>query len=756
MMQRYAAYILLSLLALCTKAQGYVGYVDTRVGTAASTIPSASVFGKKTEVYGNTLPAVLSHNGMNFWTPQTRSTEKKGLCPYYYQDKKIQGFRNSHWIVGGATQDYGSVTIMPVSGELKCLDEERASTFSHADETATPSYYSVELKDYGIKAEMTGLSHSGIFRLNYPKGRAAWLVITPNSDEGQGFIEIDVRKRQIRGYNPVHRIYQGKGKSAGFSGYFVIEFLNAIDTFGMYHEHRLFHKRKVISDSKNIGAYIRFRPSGGMPVMVRVGTSFTSIEAAEANLRKEINHWDFDYVRWEVTSMWEKRLGQIAIKGSKEQKQMFYGAMYRASFLPHEVSDADGRYPAFASGKPIMQMENGRKYYDDYSMWDTYRALHPLLTILQPDMVADMMQSLVHKAEQGKWMPIFPCWNSYTSEMIGDHCTATIADAYIKGIRNFNIAKAYYYMRKNAFETAPTAEYIDGRGRRALGSYLKYGYIPLEDSVNYAYHRFEQSSRTVEYAFDDYALAQVARALGKQSDYEQLMKRSRYWQNVIAPKTGYIAGRHADGRFEAGNPLKFASYITEGTPCHYTWYAPHDMKQLVKAIGGKSKFCNRLDSLFKYNHYWHGNEPCHHIAYLYPYGGEPWKTQKWVRSIVEKEYRNEPGGLSGNDDAGQMSAWYIFSALGFYPVCPSAPYYVIGSPLFDEATIRLTSGKYFTIKTLNNSPKNMYIQYMTLNGIEYKEPFLRHSDIVNGGTLVILMGSRPNKKAIKTNFTINE
>lgn len=755
-MPRITLYILLLATSCWSYAQKYTSYVDTRVGTAASTIPSSSQFGKKGEIYGNTLPAVLAPNGMNFWTPQTRGTELKGHCPYYYADHKIQGFRNSHWIVGGATQDYGSMTIMPVSGKLVCTDEARASSFIHSEETATPSYYSVKLNDYGIKAEMTGLSHSGIFRLNYPTDKAAWLIITPNSDEGEGYIEIDVRKRQIRGYNPVHRIYQGKGKNAGFCGYFVVEFLNAIDTFGVFHGERVFNRRTVISGSKEIGAYIQFRRSVKMPIMVRVGTSFTSMEAAEKNLRKEIDHWDFDYTRWELTQMWEKRLGQIEIDGTPKQKQMFYGALYRSSFLPHEVSDVDGAYCAFSKGKPIMYTENGRKYYDDFSMWDTYRALHPLQNILQPEMSADMMESLVIKSEQGGWMPIFPCWNSYTAAMIGDHCTAAIADAYIKGINNFDIEKAYAAMRRNAFEKSPDSEYTDGKGRRAIESYMKYGFIPMEDSVKDAYHKCEQSSRTMEYAFDDYALAQIALKLGKTDDYNTLMLRSRNYRNVIDSKTGYITGRHTDGRFEKSNPLEFASFITEGTPCHYTWYVPHDIDGLIGLMGGKKNFTARLDSMFNYQRYWHGNEPCHQIAYLFPYGGQPWKTQMNVRNIVKNEYNNAPGGLAGNDDAGQMSAWYIFSTLGFYPVCPSTPYYIIGSPLHEKATIKLANGKTFTIKTFNNNEENVYIQYMTLNGHEYKEPYLKHSDIMNGGTFEILMGKNPNKKAIKTNFKINE
>ena len=328
--------------------------------------------------------------------------------------------------------------------------------------------------------------------------------------------------------------------------------------------------------------------------------------------------------------------------------------------------------------------------------------------------------------------------------MIGDHATAAIGDAYVKGVRNFDIATAYEAMRKNAFTTPATyAEYADGMGRRALTSYLTYGYIPVEDSVKEAYHRQEQTSRTLEYAYDDFVLAQVALLLGHTADHDTLMLRSENYRHVIDPATGYANGRHANGRFLSGsNPYTFAPYITEGAPCHYTWYVPHNPHGLMEAMGGRDRFISKLDTLFSERLYWHGNEPCHQVAYLYNYADEPWKTQRIVRHILDTEYGDTPGGLAGNDDAGQMSAWYIFSALGFYPVCPGTPYYQIGTPTFERATLHLENGHTFTIEAPGTSSERCYIQSATLNGKSYPHTYLHHDDILRGGVLRFVMSDR--------------
>ena len=726
-----------------------LSYIDTRTGTAASTTKTAGMFGKKTEEYGQTLPAVLEPNGMNFWTPQTRQTEKKCIAPYYYKDTLLQGFRNSHWIVGGCTQDYGSMSIMPQFNELRWQPGKRGSLYSHENEIASPAYYAVTLDDDKLRAEMTGRSRAAIFRFTYEEDGNAYFIINPNSDEGEGYIEIDTLNKEIRGFNPVHRIYQGWGEPAGFDGYFIIRYNKPIISYGTFNADSIFHGNTQIEQKKDIGAFIQFKVNKNDQITVKAASSFTDMDGARRNMEAEIPHWDFNRTQQELTDIWENHLNKIQVKSnSKEEKEKFYGSMYRASFLPRQFNDVDGRYPSFAGGDSIMTLPDSiNNYYTDYSMWDTYRALHPYINLIEPDKGGEMMQSLVLMYQQGGWLPIFPSWNSYTAAMIGDHCIAAIGDAYSKGIRNFDIEKAYEGMRKNAFESPESeTDYKNGKGRRALDSYLKYGYIPLEDGVPDAFHTNEQVSRTLEYAYDDFVLAQIAKSLGKDDDYNQLMQRAQNYRNVIDPATGYMQGRYAAGDFlKENNAFEFSKFITEGAPCHYTWYAPQDIYGLIQAMGGKDVFSAKLDSMFSQQRYWHGNEPCHQIAYLFNYAGEPWKTQREVRHIMDTEYLNSPGGLSGNDDAGQMSAWYLFSALGFYPVCPGTPFYIIGSPSFEEVTLHLANGKQFTIKATGASSENIYISSVKLNGKIYNKNYLSHSDIMNGGCLEFTMSNEPDK-----------
>jgi predicted alpha-1,2-mannosidase len=708
---------------------------------------TAGRFGKGSEEYGQTLPAVLEPNGMNFWTAQTQHTELKCKAPYYYEDSLIQGFRNSHWIVGGCTQDYGSMTLFPATNITRCTPQGRAVSFSHSDEVARPDYYSVMMDGNGVFAEMTGKSRSAIFRFTYPADSCIYITVNPNSDEGEGYIELDTLQKEIRGYNPIHRIYQGKGLPTGHAGHFVVKFTDEIESFGTFHNDSITEGNISACNNKGIGIYVRLR-NEGKPIIVRAASSFVSIEGARKNLEAEIPHTNFEQTRKELSDIWEKHLGCIHAETTDTTHiRKFYGSLYRTSFLPRTINDADGKYPAFANGTIT---HTNRTYYDDFSMWDTYRALHPLLVLLSPTKSGDMMQSLADKYRQGGWLPIFPCWNSYTAAMIGDHCTSAICDAYVKGVRNFDIQTAYEGMRKNAFEQPSTyEEYANGMGRRALDSYMKYGYIPLEDPVAEAYHQREQTSRTLEYAYDDFCLAQVAQLLGKTDDHKLLMKRSENFRNVMDPNTGYANGRHADGHFLKGtNPYTFAFYITEGAPCHYTWYVPHDIKGLMDEMGGRETFIAKLDTLFEQNLYWHGNEPCHQIVYLYNNAGEAWKTQKYVRHILDTEYGDSPGGLAGNDDAGQMSAWYVFSSLGFYPVCPGTPYYHIGTPTFKKAELHLENGNTFTIIAEGASKEFCYIESVVLNGKPIKEHMISHEDIIKGGTLEFKMANKPVREPL--------
>lgn len=728
-----------------TDASNLISYIDTRVGTAASVTRNAGVFGKHTEEYGQTLPAVLEPNGMNFWTPQTQDTERKCISPYYYRDTLLQGFRNSHWIVGGCTQDYGSMTLMTVTDSLRCSPERRATPFSHDDEIATPAYYSVELPEESVNAELTSRSRSAIFRFTYGKEGKAYIVVNPNSDEGLGYIEIDTVNKRIYGYNPVHRIYQGWGEYAGYDGHFVVEYQKEICEFGTFCGDSIFRGNTVISNKEGIGAFLAFDVKPDEQILIKAASSFTSQEGALKNLEAEIPHWNFDETRSQLTDIWERHLAAISVKSDDELlKRKFYGAFYRASFLPRTFNDVDGKYPSFAKGKPIMSLGEGEIYYEDYSVWDTYRALHPMLNIISPSRAGQMMNSLVLKYEQGGWLPIFPCWNSYTAAMIGDHCISLLCDAYLKGVGGFDIEKAYQAMRQNAFVHPSEKEYLDGCGRRALSSYMDYGYIPLEDSVLEAFHTCEQVSRTLEYAYDDYVLSAVARKLGKDKDADLLQKRAGNYRNVINPATGYAQGRYVNGKFLSDdNAFSFTKFITEGAPCHYTWYVPHDVYGLMDIMGGKDGFAAKLDSMFSKNRYWHGNEPCHQVAFMFNYVGQPWKTVDAVRHIMDTEYLDAPGGLSGNDDAGQMSAWYMFAAIGFYPVCPGSEYYILSAPTFSKVEFRLENGKTFVLSAPEVSSEKRYVKSVRLNGKDYSMNYISHKDIMSGGVMEFEMTDAP-------------
>ncbi len=708
--------------------------LNTMVGTAPANTRTAGLFGKGSEEHGQTLPAVLTPNGQNFWTPQTRDTEKKCVAPYYYTDSLFQGFRNSHWIVGGCTQDYGSFTVAAISGRLRLKPEERATRFSHDAEISHPHYYAVRLPDEHLRLELTGSSHAAMLRITPEKDGPVHIVINHNSDEGEGMI--DLREKTVYGYNPVHRIYQGWGEKAGFSGHFLLRYTDEIADSG--------------KDSTCV--WLTFEGKAHQPILLTMASSFTGLEGAATNLLHETEGKDFEALAECTAEAWIARLHTIDVEDADTARvNQFYGALYRASFLPREMSDADGSYPRFANGsaaspgkpgKPGISGISGKpgisgapsspappaKFYGDFSMWDTYRAVHPLYNIIAPQESAQMMQSLVTMYEQGGWLPIFPCWNSYTAAMIGDHCAVALADAYVKGIQGFDAEKAYEGMRKNAFESpASFDDYKNGMGRRALESYLKYGYIPLEDSVKEAFHQDEQTSRTLEYAFDDFAVAQMAKALGRGGDYELLMRRSENWRNVINPKTGYCDGRHVPrqltrrkndgGRFEDNTDfIHRKPYITEGATCHYTWYVPHNVEGLVELLGGKDRFEAKLDSMFTEGRYWHGNEPCHQIAYLYDFIGRRDKTVERVAHILDTEYNDSPGGLSGNDDAGQMSAWYLFSSMGFYPVCPASDRYMLAAPRFRKVTLNLEGGQQFVITPESLPRDRNYITHGEITG----------------------------------------
>ena len=723
-----------------------VDLVDPLIGTAVATTPSAikhSVSGS--ELRGQNYPAVGVPHGMTQWTPETQATELKCKPPYYYEDSVITGFRGTHWMSGSCTQDYGSVTLMPFTGQVNTDPYIRGSVYQKTSETAKPNYYQVTLDKYGIDVELAALSRAGILKFTFNEGSQPKISITPNSDEGYGFVHIDVENQLVWGYNPAHRIYQGWGEEAGFSGYFAIVFSEPFTGYGTWEEGLVQDASdEVKGDSTQVGAYVSFEST--QEILVKVGTSFTGKEGAIANLKAEIPGWNFEEVKNASGDTWNNVLSKIKVEGNQDRKTLFYSALYHSYLLPRAFSDVDGKYVGFAEDNNIYQSD--RTYYVDFSMWDSYRSVHPLMTIVEPAKSSDMVNSLLLKAEQGGWLPIFPSWNNYTAAMIGDHAIAMICDADAKGISGFDQEKAWTYMKKNAFEyNADKDSYVSGKGRRVLNTYLEYNYIPMEEKVPHSFHKEEQVSRTLEYAYDDFVLAKYAERLQK-PEYDALIKRASNWQNVFDASTGYVRGKHSDGRwYEPFDPNATRTpFITEGTPFQYTWYVPHDVYGLMQAMGGKEAYTQKLDELFDTDEYWHGNEPGHQTAYMYAYSGNPWKTQKRVFDIIQNEYGIGPGGLSGNEDAGQMSAWLVFSMMGFYPVCPGTPYYIVGTPAFEEAAITLESGNQFKIRAVNHSEKNFYIQSATLNGEAFDRSWISHEELTQGGTLEFTMGPEPNPK----------
>jgi len=695
-------------------------WVDPRIGTAAE---------------GQTYPSAGVPFAMTQWTPQTRAGEAKCVPPYYAADRKLQGFRGSHFLSGSCTQDYGSVTVMPLVSSAKLGDDQWAAT--RLTERSRAYLYEAKL-DTGIEAAVTGTARSGALRFRFSRGAKPIVALEENHRLGTGMVEVDVARQEVRGENPAYRIYAGSGSPAGFAGYFVAQFNRPFQVGGTWtgtERHDGATQQK--GTKSRAGAWVQFAPGTG-EVQVRIGTSFTSMEEARKNLA-EVSGWDFDAVATAAKSQWDNALGAVSLgpEVAPQRQRIFYTAMFHAMLLPRIFSDLDGSYPRFA-GSGQIEHAQGFPYYEDYSIWDTFRAVHPLFTLLQPARETDMVRSLLAKGEQGGFLPIFPAWNSYTSEMVGDHADAIIADAYVKGLRDFDVQKAFRLMVHNASDLPKTrTEYLDGRGRRGLKSYLQYGYIPLEDHMEDAFHKDEQVSRTLEYAYDDALVAEMARWTGHADAAGVFAKRAENWKNVIDPSLGYARGRHADGSWAVPfAPDKPVSWITEGLPSQYTYFVLQDLPGLMHWMGGRKVFTDHLDALFRDKAYDHGNEPSHHLAYLYNMAGEPHKTQHRVRQILLSQYRDQPAGLAGNDDAGQMSAWYVFSALGFYPVSPGTPRYELGVPLQDDATVHLPNGRSLHIVARGAEAGRYLVRRVTLRGQVLDRTYVLHDELLQGGDLV--------------------
>ncbi|HLP15575.1 MAG TPA: GH92 family glycosyl hydrolase [Bacteroidota bacterium] len=717
-----------------------VAYVNPLIGTAPSHTISALAHGSGSENNAQVIPSVTMPFGMTNWTPQTRHVETKCTAPYYYADTLITGFRGSHWLSGSCTQDYGSVTVMPLNDTKMMAADKRGSHFSHANEQSTPYYYKTVLEDSRIESEITSTARTGILRFTFSDTDSGVVAIEPNSDFAEGFIQIIPERNECVGYNPVHRIYQGWGTLAGFKGYFVARFDRAFDAYGTYFGREIQYGQKELSHHPGLGGFVSFALHGSRTIIVKVGTSFTSIDEARKNLDAETRTVDFDSAKAVSKAVWNRMLSVIDIgAAAADEKTKFYTALYHSLLQPRVYNDYDGSYPGFA-GSDSVYHSGKHNYYDDFSLWDTYRALHPLYNLLLPEQSADMMRSLLAKGAQGGWLPIFPCWNSYTSAMIGDHGISVIADAYSKGVIDLTESE-YQLLKKNATQSPLSyAEYANGKGRRALQSYMKYGYIPLEDSVKESFHKGEQVSRTLEYAYDDFALSAIAKKMGKEEDARYFLSRSENYRHVYDTSVSCVRGRFADGTFtDTFRKTERMPYITEGTPWQYTWYVPHDIEGLIGLMGGREKFNRNLDEFFAAGQYWHGNEPGHQIPFLYAYSGQMEKTKKIVDKILHEEYSSDPGGLSGNDDSGQMSAWYVFAALGLYPVCPAKDEYAVFLPAFEKITLHFQNGRTLVIAADGMRSGSTRVKEITLNGVPIRGATLSHSELLKGGTLEFVM-----------------
>lgn len=724
---------------------------------------------------GQTYPAVGVPFGMTSWTPQTRAGETKCIAPYYYTDSKIQGIRASHFLSGSCVPDYGTITIMPGVGSLKTDALGRSSSFQRASEHASPYSYSVNLDGARATASVTGTSRAGIVRFRFHQDEPdAWIVLENNARAGEGWVQTNVAARQVTAEVPVRREYAGSGRPAGFSSWFVVKVNHSIASSGTYIGSKVepagtrqegdgaapgvipvakmmtttggasaaAAKMATSAPRPGFGVYLHLGPvHAGETVSMRIGTSFVSLDEAKKNLQDEIPDWNFERVEKAARAAWHGRLSRIRIAGNDATKAVFYTSMYHAMLQPRTYSDVSGSYPRFADHGATEHTRNGATQFDDFSVWDIFRAQAPLLTILDPKLESAMLQSIITKGEQGGYLPTFPAWNSYTSEMVGDHSAVMIADAWSKGIRGFDIASAYRLIRKSALEIpSQRAEYINGKGRRGLDSYLKYGYIPLEDHIDDAFHTNEQVSRTLEYAYDDAMIAELAAALGHSGDAAMFRKRGENWRNVFDTSTGFVRGRYADGSWISPfDPREHVSWITEGTPWQYTFFVPQNVPGLVEALGGKEKFTELLDEFFGKGYDDHGNEPGHHTPFLYAAVGRSDKAQKQVRSILDTQYKDAPGGLAGNDDAGQMSAWYIMSALGFYQVCPGRPVYTLVSPRFNDITVQLPNGRTLRILASGAEKGSFYARTITLNGRLVKNSQITHAELMRGGILRFVM-----------------
>ncbi|GAB3905889.1 GH92 family glycosyl hydrolase [Mucilaginibacter boryungensis] len=725
---------------MVNKVTDPVEYVNPLMGSASK--PDLS--------NGNTYPAIALPWGMNFWTPQTGKMGNGWA--YTYDADKIRGFKQTHqpspWM-----NDYGQFSIMPVSGHMALSEYKRASWFSHKAEVSKPYYYSVYLADHDITTEITPTERAAQFRFTFPKSDSSFVVIDA-LDRGS-YIKIIPGENKIIGYTTRY----ARSKLTNFKNYFVI-YVDKPFTLAHAWKDSSVVKDSLELTSKHSGAVIGFKTRKGEVVNLKVASSFISFAQAELNLKREVGTNSFNTTMTNAKAIWNKTLSRIQVEGgSVDQTRTFYSCLYRMLFFPNKLYELD------ANNKPTHWSPYTGKVYPGYmfagtGFWDTFRALYPFLNLMYPSINKEMQEGLINDYKEGGWLPE---WSSpgYAPIMIGNNSASVVSDAYIKGMRGYDIKTLYDALLHGANNVGP-----GGTGRTGVEYYNTLGYVPYDVKID------ENAARTLEYAYDDFTIYQLGKALGRPKAETDIYKnRSMNYKKLFDPQTGLMRGKNKDGSFETPfNPFKWGDAFTEGNSWHYSWSVFHDINGLIGLMGGKKAFVNKLDSVFilppvfddsyyqgviheiremqimNMGQYAHGNQPIQHMLYLYNYGSQPWKTQYWVREAMNRLYKATPDGYCGDEDNGQTSAWYVFSAMGFYPVCPATDQYVLGAPLFKKATLNLENGKKVIINSPTNSPANRYISSLSYNGKPYDLNWLSHSALQKGAVINIKMSAIPNKQ----------
>jgi predicted alpha-1,2-mannosidase len=700
---------------------------------------------------GNTYPAVAVPWGMNFWTPQTKNMGNGWA--YAYDDNKITGIKQTHqpspWI-----NDYAAFSLMAVTGKETFKEEDRASWFSHKAEVSKPYYYSVYLADHNVTAEVTPSERAAIFRFTFPGSDSSYVLID-GFNKGS-MVKIIPDERKVIGFCRNNR----GGVPSNFRNYFIAVFDKDFTATDTWHGDTL-NINSVEEKGNHVGAVLRFRTKKGDKISVRVASSFISPEQAYLNLQRETDGRDFEQLKSESRAAWNKQLGRILVEGgTDDQTRTFYSCLYRMLLFPRQFYEINEKNEIVHYSPFNGEVGSGYMFTDN-GFWDTFRALFPFFTLMYPDQNSKIMSGLVNTYKESGWLPE---WASpgHRDCMIGSNSASLIADSYIKGIRGYDIETLYEAILKNTKGPGP----VSSVGRLGAEFYNTLGYVPYGAGIN------ENAARTLEYAYADFCIWKLAKSLGKpQEEIDLFAKRAMNYKNVFDQGRKLMRGRNQDGTFQSPfNPFKWGDAFTEGNSWHYTWSVFQDIAGLSDLMGGNQSFIAKLDSVFEmppvfdYSYYGsviheiremqimnmgnyaHGNQPIQHMIYLYDFAGEPWKTQYHVREVLDKLYNYTPDGYCGDEDNGQTSAWYVFSALGFYPVTPATDQYVFGSPLFKKATLTFEDGRKMVINAPGNSVKNVYVQKITLNGKALDRNFIRHGELTGGGRLNFKMGPDPEKK----------